>query len=386
MTADAAPTAPALAAAQADYDAGRLQAALAAARAFDHDAVAPADRTEAVRLRAQAAFRLGELDEAADAAQALLDRLGGQAPSYPGRIRVLAVSVVAAGELGRFEQALGHLQQMLSAASKGSLDDYVRARGTAATCFALLGDPWAGQRLLSELLGLFQGLPSEALLEAVARNNHAGVCLLVARLARAAGDADECLAALDHAEASLERSRELARLTGDARLGAFVDVHASEAMLLRGDAAEAMAPLQAACDHAAAAGLPAHTRQLRVLLAEACIGAGEPERALRLLHDADGSLREGHELGLRIRCMQQLQHALEATGALAAALEQAARARALDQYRLHLQLRTQSRFLRMRLELEHLYRYRSSASRGVSSQPGALTLPASLDASLPPRR
>lgn len=375
----------ALAAAQADFDAGRLQPALHVARSFDYDSVPLAARTEAVRLRTQAAFRLGELGEAADAAQALLDRLGGQAPAYPGRLRVLAVSVVAAGELARFEQALGHLQQMLSAAARGSLEDYVRARGTAATCFALLGDPWAGQRLLSELLGMFQGLPSEASLEAVARNNHAGVCMLVARLAREADDAAGCDEALDHAEASLERSRELVQLTGDPRLGAFVDVHASEVMLLRGRAAETLGSLQAAADHAAGAGLPAHTRQLRALLAEACLSAGEPERALRLLRDVAATLREGHELRLRIRCGQLQQAALAATGQLEQALAQAARARALEQHLLYHQLRTQSRFLRMRLELEHLYRYRSSTSRGVASQPGTLTMPAGLDAVVPPK-
>lgn len=67
----------ALAAAQADDDAGRLQQALHTARRFDLDSVATAERSDAVRLRAQASFRLGELDEAADAAQALLDRLDG---------------------------------------------------------------------------------------------------------------------------------------------------------------------------------------------------------------------------------------------------------------------------------------------------------------------
>lgn len=91
-------------------------------------------------------------------------------------------------------------------------------------------------------------------------------------------------------------------------------------------------------------------------------------------------------MGLRIRCVQQLQAALTATGELEQALQQANRARALEQFRLYQQLRTQLRFLRMRLELEHLYRYRSSASRGVTSRPGALTMPAGLDARIPPKR
>ena len=83
-------------------------------------------------------------------------------------------------------------------------------------------------------------------------------------------------------------------------------------------AAAAIGPLQAAADHAAGAGLPAHARQVCVLLAEACLSAGEPERALQLLRDVQATLSEGHELSLRIRCGQLLQAALAATGRRAA--------------------------------------------------------------------
>ncbi|MES2960605.1 MAG: hypothetical protein V4792_20620 [Pseudomonadota bacterium] len=376
----------ALVLAQSDLDGGRLARALQAARALDVEATVATERTEAARLRAQAAYRLGEFDEAADAAQRVLDRLGGQAPTYPARLRVLAISVVAAAEVARYEQALGHLQQLLSAASRGSLEEFVHARATAATCFALLGDPWAGQRLLSELLGLFQGLPSESALEAVARRNHATVCLLIARLAREAGDTAGCDEALDHADASLQRTRELGRLTRDERIGSYAELQACEAALLRGNAGAVFGVLQAAVDQAATVGLAARARYLRVVLGEACVDAGDPARALRVLREADGALHEGHDLGLRIRCLQALQRAFEASADPTQALTHAARARVLELHRHYRQARTQSHFLRTRLELEHLYRYRSSASRGISSRSGALTAPAALDASIPPRR
>jgi len=376
----------ALAAAQAAFDNAQFQAALVGARASS--AIAdPAQRIEALRLRAQSAFRLGELDEAAESAQTLLAQLGDQAPTYPQRVAVLSVSVVAAGELALFDQALGHLQQILSTATRsGSFEDYVRARGTAATCFALLGDPWAGQRLLSELLGLFQGLPSEAMLEAATRNNHVAVCLRIARMARDAGEGADFSEAIDHAEASLQRAAEIARQTGDTRLAAFADVHGSEAALLRGEAASAAVRLQGAAEHADAAGLSAHARFLRVMQAEALNAAAAPERALTLLREVDTGLREGHDIGLRIRCVQQLQRACIATGAHAEALQHAARARKIEQALLYKQLRAQSRYLRTRLELEHLYRYRASASRSISSRPGQLTEPAPLDASPPAKR
>ena len=142
--------------------------------------------------------------------------------------------------------------------------------------------------------------------------------------------------------------------------------------LLRGEAAAAVGPLQRVIEQADAAGLPAHGRFLRVLQAEAFIDAGAPEQALALLREVAAALREGHCLGLRIRCVQQLQRACTAMRAHDEALEHAARLRGLEQGLLYRQLYAQSRFLRTRLELEHLYRYRANASRGISSRPGAL--------------
>jgi hypothetical protein len=371
---------------QAALDAGRLQQALTDARAVCGNAE-PVQRNDALRLRAQAAFRLGELDEAADAAQALIDQLGDHAACYPERTQVLAVSVVAAGELARFEQSLGHLQKMLAAASRGgSLEDYVRARGMAATCFALLGDAWAGQRLMSELLGLFQGLPGEAMLEASTRNNHTAICVRVARMAREGGDEAACAQAIEHAQASLQRSAELARLTGNARLSAFAALRANEVALLRGEAAAVAAQLQPAIEHADAAGLPAQVRLLRVVQAEAFNDVGAPDLALSSLGQVDAGLREGHQIGLRLRCVQQLQRACAATGAHAQALAHAERARQIEQGLLYRQLHAQSRFLRTRLELEHLYRYRASTSRGINSGPGKLTAPLPLEANTRSKR
>jgi tetratricopeptide (TPR) repeat protein len=373
MTVAPADAAAALAAAQTALDEGHLAQALAAARAIVAGEAAPALRAEAWRLRALAASRLGEQGEAVDAVRALFAQLGGDALAYPPRMALLAISAVANGELARFDESLGQLQQMLSVAARGgSFESYVRARSTAATCFALMGDPWAGQRLLAELLGLFQGLPSEALLETAVRNNHASVCLRIARLARDAGEAAAGAEALEHADASLQRVREIVPLTGDARRRALADIYAAEMTLLRGEAAASVGPLQRATEQADAAGQPAHGRFLRVLQAEACIGAGAPEQALVLLREVAVSIREGHCIGLRIRCVQQWQRACTAVGAHEEALGHAARSRGLEQQLLYRQLHAQSRFLRTRLELEHLYRYRANASRGISSRPGAL--------------
>ncbi len=60
------------------------------ARQYDIDAVVEPARSEALSLRTLAAYRLGELDEAAGAALTLLDKFGGQAPTYPARSRGLS--------------------------------------------------------------------------------------------------------------------------------------------------------------------------------------------------------------------------------------------------------------------------------------------------------
>jgi len=123
---------------------------------------------------------------------------------------------------------------------------------------------------------MFQGLPGEALLEAATRNNHAAIRLRIARMAREAGDEAGASETIEHAEASLQRSAEIARQTGDARLAAFVDTFASETALMRGEAAAAAAQLQCAIEHADEAGSTSHSRFLRVTQAEAFNTAAAP--------------------------------------------------------------------------------------------------------------
>jgi hypothetical protein len=275
---------------------------------------------------------------------------------------VLTVSVVAAGELARYEQSLEHLRLVQQAASRaGTQHDFMRGRGTMANCFALLGDPWAGQRLLAELIGQFQasaGTTADRRLEATVRVNHASVCLQIARLARQGGETADCAEALEHAQASIERTREIARELQEARIASFADVHAAELALLRSEQDGALRLLVGAVDQADAAGLWAHARQLRLLEAEALHARGDDEAAWAQLCIVGTRLGEGHEIGARIRWHSQLQRVLMARGEPTLALKHLEHARTLAQFRQYRQSRAQSRFLRARLELEHLYRFR----------------------------
>ena len=361
-----------LSAVQTAYDGGRYLEALHAARALD--AASPTFDAAAMRLRCLAAWRAGEIDEAARTAERMVAAVGSDANSAAARFDVLAVSVVAAGELARYDQSISHLKLLLPLAARAdSLTEFVRARGTAAGCFTLLGDPWAGQRLLSELVGLFQGGTPERRLEATVRTNHASVCLQIARLAQQGGDAAGADEALEHAGASLLRAREIAGETNDDRIAAFADVHAAELALLQREPATALRLLAGAVAHAEAAGLAAHARQLRLLEAEARLGSDDTAGAQAVLEALRQRLGEGHELGVRIRFHSQQQRVCLALGDAAGALDHQEQARVLAQYRQYRQARAQSLHLRTRLELEHMYRYRAGVAQGRNSRPGPLT-------------
>ena len=349
---------PTLETARAAFDGGRFDIALQILRALPEVLGDSAERAEIARLRCMSAYRLGELDEAATLVSLIIDPVGSHADDA-GRFDMLAIGVVAAGELARFDEAIEHLRRLLSLATRaGTLASHVRGRGSVAICFALLGDAWAGQRLLAELIGLFQGLPEQLRLEATARNNHTSVCLQLVRLATQGGDAAGAAEAMDHAQSSLDRCVEIASTLNDPRLKAFANVHQGEVAMMRGDPAHALALLTPAAAEAESTGLWAHCRQLNLLMAEARLTAGDSTAALTHLDKAGARLGEGHEIGLRIRVHSGLHRAWAARGDSAQALGHLERARELAQYRQYRQMQAQSRFLRTRLEFEHLYPFR----------------------------
>jgi hypothetical protein len=240
----------------------------------------------------------------------------------------------------------------------GSLAAWVRARGTAAAAFTLLGDPWAAQRLAAELAGIFQAVSDEPRLEATARTNHCGSCLVLARMAREVGDEATCAEALEHAEASLARLREIVAVTRDARGMAFADVNEAELALLQGGGARALKLLGDALPVVEAAGLRGHARWLRLTEAEALVAVGDCEQAVQRLEPQRLELGEGQEFAMRVRLHELLHRAHLGVQNCAAARQHLEQAQALERRQRYAQLHAQSAHLRERLELEHMYRYR----------------------------
>lgn len=315
------------------------------------------------RLRCMADFRDGEMAAARLRARGALDALQSESLTTSERLDVLAIGVVAAGELLGFDEALAWVHQVLTLAQRmGTLEAWVRARGTAGVAFALLGDPWAARRLTAELAGLFHGLQADPWLEATVRGNHAATCLQLARMARAGGDDATAAEALEHAAVSIERGREIVAPTGNARLVAFVDVHEAEWRLLRGEGEAAHALLAGAVAAADARGLRAHARQLRLLEAEVFLVDGDAAAALGCLLPVRDDSHDGHQVSTRIRLHGLLHDVHRARGEAEPARAHLDHWRQLEQLRRYRQYEAQARHLRTRLELEHVYRWKPGAT------------------------
>jgi tetratricopeptide (TPR) repeat protein len=353
---------------QQAFHEGRLADAVAATRR------AAPDDLGAAQCRAMAAFQLGEMTECADAAVRVAPETASNPAVQADQASMLSASVVASCETLRFDQALAHLQQMLASARRsGDLASYMKARGTAANCFALMGDPWAAQRLLAELAGFFMPGANELAIETTVRGNLCATYLIIARWAKLGQDSESMEEAMTHAETNAQRSVELAASARSPRSKAFADVHLADIAILRGQPRQALGLLSAAIHSAEQAGFWGHVRALRVMQAEAALDAGELHAAHQALKAVAANLNEGHEISSRIRYYRLMQAWHTTQGQLAEAARQGQAALALEERRTYAQFLAQSKYLRTRLELEHLYRYRSSRSASTSTQPGALS-------------
>lgn len=347
---------PELATVRTAFDGGRFHTALSIAKRLLDAQPGPDVALPARRLLTNAAFRLGRLDEAIASAQAAIEQLGS-ATSHPIRFDALAVLVVAQGERADYDASIEALRQLLAQAARGdALRDQVRARGSMASCFALMGDPWAAQRVLADMATWLARLRGETRIEATVQTNHASVWIEIARLAFEGGDAEAVAQAIAAAAAPLARAREIAAELGDARIAAFADVHECELLLMRGEAARAQAILRDALARADDAGLSAHGRFLRQLQAEALLRDGEPEAALRALRASEARLGPGEDHTSRIRQLNLLHAACAALGDFAQALVHVEQARELERIRHWRRAAAASKHLRLRLELEHLSR------------------------------
>lgn len=102
--------------------------------------------------------------------------------------------------------------------------------------------------------------------------------------------------------------------------------------------------------------LPGHTRRLALLLAQAETACGQAGAAKVTLDRVEAVLHAGHDWTSHLALHEQRHAARLRLGDNAGAGEALESWRALQLRRHARQLQAQSKFLRLRLELEHLYR------------------------------
>lgn len=344
----------------------------------------PASQVASIdHLQCVASFRLGQLSDSLRCAQSFLQLVDpGLESELEHRFSLLAVAVVAAGELALYEESLQYLSELLTLSTRfGDLSHYVRARGTAASAFQLMGDLWAAQRVLAALSSEFDRPHTEQRLETTMRCNHASLCLLLARLARDAGANEAAQQALHDAEASVRRAITTAAELEDLRLVTFVRLHEVEFSMLQGQLDQAQSHLALALQHAQSAGLNAHWRHMQLLEAELLLVRGHAQQALEILADLQAAEHPTNELSTRVRLRDLQCRSLSALGQHAAALSARQAYDKLHGFRTFRQARAQSTLMRTRLEMEHLFLRRSD---GKAFGPGAIE-PACLSESVVPQ-
>ncbi|MEK8034706.1 hypothetical protein AACH06_28140 [Ideonella sp. DXS29W] len=334
----------------------------------------PASEIAAIEhLQCLACYRLGQLSDSLQCARSFLQQADpGIENEVELRFSVLTVAVVAAGELARFEESLQWLSELLGLSSRlGSLSHYVRARGSAASAFLLLGDLWAAERVLGALACEFDRPHQEQRLETTMRCNHASLAFDLARMARDAGDVEAAQQSLDSAAASVERATRAAASLEDWRLITFVRLHQLELCLLQGRWDMAEEHLRAAKQDAEQAGLNAHWRHLQLLEAKWRLARGEARSALDLLDGLLHTELPTNELSTRIRLRDLRYRCLVALGEPIAALSARQSFDELSGLRAYRQAQAQSRLMRTRLEMEHLFLRRSDGKAFGSTTPAA---------------
>lgn len=346
-------------------EAGELRKSVELQLALPAAEMTAAQQLDLATLQCRAAFRAGEHADAVEAAARVLAL--SEADTEAGlaaRFDALAVQAVSAGELASFELSLEGLPEMMTLANRRRDGlHWVRARGTAASVLSLLGDPWAARRVLVHLRDNLAGAAGDRRFEPTVHNNLASVELLVARMARDAGDAEALQAALERAKDAVDRATQVALDSGQARLEALAAVHRVELQVLGGsEDPGTRRALDDFIDSIAASGQNSHLRQFLLLRAEARLAAGEPRAAVPDLERVQTLAHEGTELSTRVRARQLLARALRETGDWQGALTQASEGERLARTLGWRIACVNSTHARIRLELEHLFLARPFAA------------------------
>lgn len=291
---------------------GRLADAVAAtqtARPLAAHASAPLyPRWAATRLLVL--FRSGELAALLEEGQVQLPLLRSWQDSEH-LFAALRLMATAGAELARYPIALqcAHEAHQLAVAAQNKAREAL-ALNALACCFERMGDPWQGERLMNEALGLLRTLPPGH--ELFATLNNLGA-LLIGRfhLLRDARPLDEARQTLAPALPLFEEALQMAHAMGDAYPRVFSQGNLGEVLTHLGRLDEAERHLGEALALALALGFRAQDWRIQCTRGELLLARGDAAAAWEVLNEV---LRRSNELDV-LATRLRLHHALSQAAA-----------------------------------------------------------------------
>lgn len=373
---EAAEEAAELAVTLAQADPARAATPQAGAAAAER-ALALASRLGREAERGQAAawwclhrFRLGEFALLGSEGAALLAWLQGDAQA-PVRAEVLRLLTLAHGELGTYEEALRHAEEL--AALAGSREDpglMLTAASAMGGVFDRIGDPWQAIQLLDKALSeLESNAPPR--LRLMARINLGAFHGDAVHRLHDAGREAERRELLMAARANAEQALAMLHLAPEPIFEVATRNNLGEALLLLGEAEAARPFLEAARSLAGQHGLTPYLWRAQATWAAWWLAAGDPRQARA---QAEGLLQHaGAQLpaATEIRARDTAAAACRALGDAAAALEHFMVFERLERRRTLAEQRALSRLFVTRMEAQAAH-WRAEQARAEAQAQAAL--------------
>jgi diguanylate cyclase (GGDEF)-like protein len=339
---------------------GRLPEGLAAAEQawglVAADDAPPPQRLRAGLLLLHFRYRTGALGTLVDAGLQVLPLLR-ESPALVAQLdETLRMLVLAAADVGRFEEALAFGHEVHQRALHDEDSVLLSLATNALGCiYERMGDPWHGERLMLDALALArqQNHPHAML---VALNNLTAALIGAHYLLQGSVPADEAAQVLLRALPHAAEAMQIAGGRGEPFPLALVQGNRGEVLTLLGRLDDAWPELSGAAELSRRHGFDALSWRIACSTGEHHLRSGEPEAAWQLLQQTlRASAAAAAEARMtRLRLHHAAYRAARALGRSQQALQQLEQYQQLERARLLSQLRGRSQLFVTTVEAEQV--------------------------------
>jgi diguanylate cyclase len=322
-------------------------------------------RAEAARCAES--FRLGQLQQVQQQAQAVLPLLQG--PQFDAeRHETLRLLVMAASETGAFDLAFDAARRLVRESAESNDDGLSAVAAFAlACCFERVGDAWQAVRVLSESLTR-DGDATPPLTRIRSLNALCAILLGNWHRSRDVIPLAEAEALLMSARRHGEQALQLLPQFGDPVAEVVVRGNLAEVLLHLGERQASAALLAEAMAASERAGQQAFGWRLVTTQADSLLSAGDAAGALACIEALLQDMGDDAPPATAVRAHDAARRACRALGHFEAALHHFEVCERLERRRTVTQLRAQSELFVTRSEAEHARRAAERARREASLQ------------------